>query len=354
MSTLDRKVYRDLARLRGQVFTIALVLACGIASYVALKGTFHSLRSAQTRFYARTRFADVFVDLKAAPASRVDIESVAGVSRADPRLSSFVTIPLPEVPEPVRGKVVSLPHDFEPLNAIVIREGRRPMPGRNNEAVVLQSFAAAHGLRPDSSLDVVMNQRLRTLTIVGTATSPEYVLPIAPGTLAPDASRFAVLWMNTEALEAALDLRGAFNTVTVQLTADASRPEVLRRLDDMLAPYGSLGAIGRDKQLSHHGLEGELQQLQGMATVLPTIFLGVAALLVSVVLSRVVQLQQSDIAMLKAIGYGNAAIMRHFFLLVSVVGALGCGMGLGLGRLVGAWLVRVYSLFFRFLIFDSM
>jgi len=43
VSVLDRKLARDLGRLRGQVATIALVLACGVMSMIMLRATWESL-----------------------------------------------------------------------------------------------------------------------------------------------------------------------------------------------------------------------------------------------------------------------------------------------------------------------
>ena len=43
LSALDRKLLREVALLRGQIATIALVLASGITCFIALRGTYSSL-----------------------------------------------------------------------------------------------------------------------------------------------------------------------------------------------------------------------------------------------------------------------------------------------------------------------
>ena len=47
MPALARKLLRDLVRLRGQVVTIALVVAAGIASFVTMRGNYASLEAAR-------------------------------------------------------------------------------------------------------------------------------------------------------------------------------------------------------------------------------------------------------------------------------------------------------------------
>ncbi|HEX2880376.1 MAG TPA: hypothetical protein VHO25_12665, partial [Polyangiaceae bacterium] len=285
MRALHRKLLRDLYRLKGQVLTIALVVACGIGSYIALRGNYTSLQNARSAFYARQRFADIFVRLERAPRTLLPaLETIPGVERVDTRVVEPALLPIEDISEPVRATVMSLP-DHESLNAIHLHDGRRPEPGHNDEVVVLRGFAQAHHYAPGDRIPAVINGKKRTLRVVGTATSPEYVIGITGGAVTADPSRFAVLWMNTEAVAAAYRMESSFNSLAVSLGPDGSVPEVLVTLDRILEPYGGTGAFERARQLSHRILDGELQQLRGISTFLPLIFLGVAALLVNVVLS---------------------------------------------------------------------
>src|SRR5690349_18787089 len=69
ISALNRKLLRDLWHLRGQVFTVGLIVASGIATYVTMRGSYESIERAQRDYYTRYRFADVFAQLKRAPNS---------------------------------------------------------------------------------------------------------------------------------------------------------------------------------------------------------------------------------------------------------------------------------------------
>jgi hypothetical protein len=66
LSALDRKLLRDLWHMRGQVLTVGLIVASGIATYVTMRGTYESMERAQQEYYSRYRFADVFAQLKRA------------------------------------------------------------------------------------------------------------------------------------------------------------------------------------------------------------------------------------------------------------------------------------------------
>ena len=352
VTPLDRKLLRDLAGLRGQVITIALVVACGISSYITLRSAYDSLVFSRDRYYAEFNFAEVFAALKRAPLGvRGELEAVAGVQAVETRIVEEVLVPMPDMARPASGTVVSIDHQRRgfALNDVYIKRGRDLDPKHRDEVLVLDGFAQAHQLEPGDEIRAVINGTLRSLKMVGTALSPEYVMPIAPGQLTYDPSQVPVLWMSQDVLQAAFDMEGAFNHASLTLEPTADLRAVVASVDRILEGYGGFGAISRDKQPSNYVLTGELAQLDSMAGFVPYLFLFVAALLVNVVLSRLVQLQRSIIATLKAVGYRDSAIGLHYLKLVGVIVLSGAALGV----LVGAWLgnatTEMYtSQFFRF------
>lgn len=350
MTPLHTKLLRDLNSLKGQVLTIALVVACGIASYVTMRSTWSSLYESKDTYFERYRFADLFVSLKRSPESLVpSMESIPGVSRVYSRVVKVATVPMPELTEVARAYLVSLPNDGEPaLNGLYLRSGRMPRRGTDTEAVVVESFAKAHGLVAGDSIPVVMNGKKREVRLVGIGLSPEYVFLGGMGDFVPDDKQIAALWMRRDVLAPAFDMDGAFNDVALALQPGADVKAVMRQLDLLLEPYGGLGTIPRDKQISNFLLDGELSQLEQMATVVPIIFLAVAAFLLNIVLSRLILLQRQQIAALKALGYTTGQVTIHYLQLAFVIVLLGSLMGLAFGAWMGGGLTAIYADYFRF------
>ncbi|WP_428265447.1 ABC transporter permease [Haliangium sp.] len=350
ISALDRKLLRDLNRLRGQVITIALVVACGIASYVTMRSTWTSLTDSRDTYYERYRFADVFAHLERAPAPlAASIEAIPGVARTYTRVVEAAMLPMEGMPEPAVGTLVSLPAGQPaPLNGVYLRSGRMIEPGRDDEALVIETFATAHGLTPGAHIPAVINGKLRQIEVVGIAMSPEYVFAMSLGDFAPDDKGVAILWMDRAVLAPAFQMEGAFNDVAIDVQPGADEAEVRRRLDLILEPYGGLGAVSRDKQVSNFMLNGELTQLQQFATAIPAIFLLVAAFLLNIVLSRLVHLQRTQIAALKALGYSDFDIGLHYIKLVSVIVVVGAAIGTALGYWFGTLMIDLYRLYFHF------
>jgi putative ABC transport system permease protein len=350
MRPLHRKLLRDLARLKGQVITIALVVASGIASLVGLRSTFSSLAVSRDAYYERHRFAQVFARAERAPESLADrIEALPGVARVYTRVVEEVRLQPPGERSWLSGRLVSIPdHGEPPLNGLVVVTGRLPEATQPDEVLVLEAFAGAFHLRVGDRLRAVINGKLRDLRVAGTALSPEYVYALRPGALSDEGGRFGVLWMRRRPLAAAFDQRGTFNDVCLSLSPGASLDAVVEGLDRLLEPFGGVGAVGRAHQPSNRILESELQQLDQLATMIPLIFLAVAAFLVNVVLSRLVSLQRPEIAALKAIGYRNREIAGHLFALVFIILAAGAAIGTAAGAAYGRWMTDLYAGYFRF------
>ena len=94
MSVLERKLTRDLRRLKGQVATISLVLASGIMAMLMMRSTYGSLLAARDSYYASYRFGDVFARLERAPdAVAARLEAIDGVMVAYPRIVKDVMGP---------------------------------------------------------------------------------------------------------------------------------------------------------------------------------------------------------------------------------------------------------------------
>ena len=345
MNALDRKLLRDLWHMRGQVLAIAAVIMGGVATMVMSLSTYDSLVTTRDRFYSEYRLADVFAGLKRAPDPVAErLAALPGVERLETRVRAGVKLEVAGFSDPITGQILSLPDVGEAqLNRIYFKRGRSVQPWSTDEVVLSDTFADAHHLQPGDTLAAIIHGKRKKLTVVGVAVSPEYVYQIAPGAMFPDFKRYGVLWMGRNALATAYDMKGAFNQVSLTLARDANEQDVIDRVDAILADYGGTGAYGRRDQFSNRFLSEELKQLRTMATIFPAIFLGVAAFLLNVVLSRLIALQREQIAILKAFGYSYAAIGAHYVKMVLLMALLGVAAGVALGTWFGQGLSHVYS-----------
>lgn len=347
---LNRMLVRDLWHLRGQVLAAALVVACGIGALISTRGTYQSLVTAQSDYYRQHRFADVFARLKRAPESLADeLRKIPGVGQVSTRIVVDVSLDVPGLAEPAVGRLISIPERRAPmLNDLQLLRGRYVEPGMGDQVIVSEAFAKANGLEAGSRIVAVLHGRWKELQVVGIALSPEYVYEVGRGMLFPDNRRFGVMWMAREALGPAFDMQGAFNDLALSVAPGASERAVIVALDNLLRRYGGQSAFGRGEQLSHRFLSDELAEIGIMTTFIPGLFLGVAAFLLYVVLTRLVATQRMEIGLLKAFGRSNLRLGMHYLLLAVAIVAVGLVPGVPLGFYLEALFVGVYRDFFHF------
>jgi putative ABC transport system permease protein len=349
VSALDHKAWHDLGRMRGQSAAIAALVACAMGAWVSTGITERAMRRTRDVYYAEQRFADVFATVRRAPepvAAR--LAALPGVAEVETRVVSSGRLELPDG-HGARAVFVSLP-DRAParLNRLSVRAGRALLPDERGAVLVTEGFASANGLVPGSTLAAVVNGKRERLRIAGVALSPEFVYAIGPGMVLPDDRSFGVVWMARADLGAGAGLEGAFNAVAMRLGPGAAEAQVTAAVDRLLDPWGGAGAHGREDQVSNRYLTNEIMELRAIAVVVPALFLGIGAFLLSVIVSRLVAAQRQQIGMLKAIGYSDLAIAAHYAKLVGAVVLAGTGAGALLGLWLGGALARMYASFFRF------
>lgn len=331
------------------MIAIALISACGISAFLSMRSIYLALPESLNNYYSKYHFGDLFAQARRAPESLGDeIQEIPGVVFVETRVIASVTLDLPSLEEPARGKIVSIPDKRPPeLNQLFLLNGRYPEPGIQGEVIASGAFAEANNLSPGAELDAVINGKREHLRIVGIALSPEFVYEISGGEILPDNRRNGVLWMRRSAVASAYGMTGAFNDIVLSLAPGASEAQTIERIDRILDSYGGLGAYGRSDQTSNHFITNEIKELSVTSTYIPGIFLAVTAFLLHLVLSRLIATEREQIALLKAFGYRNIRIGLHYLGLA----LLGISGGIAVGALFGVWfgyrMTALYAEFFR-------
>jgi len=350
LPALDRKLVRDLWRIKGQAAAIVFVIASGIALLVMSRGMILSLDETMRAYYERYRFADVYAPVTRAPDNILaDIRALEGVADVAGRVSGGGLVDLPQVAAPISARIVSLdPDAAAPINGVFLAEGRMIDAAHGDEVLVLEPFARAYGLGPGDAIALPMNGARHEFDIVGLALSPEFIYTIPPGEFVPDPERFAILWAGEDTLEAAYDLDGAFNEAVLKLSRGADEQGLIDALDRVLAPYGAVGAYGREDHLSNKFLTEELKQLDTMGRVMTPIFLGVSIFLLNIVITRLVQTEREQIGLIKAFGYTNADVGAHYLKFTAVIAVAGALVGWLGGQWLGHGISLVYQEYYQF------
>ncbi len=344
MNNLNKKIFRELFQLKFQAITISLVVASGVAIFIASLISYDSLWTARDKFYTNYYFSQGFVSLKRAPNSvNRRLEKIQGIGIVKTRIIQEGTIDFKEEILPTSARFVSL---TKGINEIALTSGRFPV--TDQEVIVSESFAKANKLNPGDKITTILYGVRKSFVMVGTGLSPEYVYIFRVSNPMPDDKHYGVFWMNREALEKAFRMEGAFNDAVFTFIPGANTRSVLKEVDNVLENYGGFGSYDRDKLPSYSFLRDEFKQLKTTAFMIPVIFLGVAAFLLHIVSTRLVSKEREQIATLKALGYDNWTIALHYLKFISVISSLGSIVGIFLGIYLGELMTNLYGMYYRF------
>ncbi len=349
VSVLDLKLWRSIATLQGQLAALILIIGAGVATWVLSQSVVNALQRSQAQMYQESHFADIFARVTRAPDHIANtIRQWNGVQQVEERLIAQARLQLPVGSAPVTLKLISLPESpHSGLNQVYLRQGHWPHPERA-EVLLSESFAKARHLKPGDRLEIIIHGQIESFMVSGVGLSPEYIYSLGPGALFPDDHRYGVIWLNRKRLAGAIDMQGAFNDLSLTLNNQVNPLALIEKLDLLLADYGGIGAIRRDKQLSHHFLTQEIKGLETTGFLLPVIFLAVAAFVLYLLMNRMIERERDQIALLKACGYQNKELIQHYFKWVVCLTSLGVVLGIVIGWILGYQLGQFYLRFFHF------
>ncbi len=352
MSVLDRKLRRELFAAKGLLAAVIGIIVVGISSFVSMASLYFNLEQSRLDYYAQCRMADFSVSLKKIPLTELDrLSEIRQITEFRPRISFPVTVDLEDVYKPLSGMVLSLPEEPAPIiDNIVLRRGGYFTSRRRGEVIVNEKFAEQRHIKPGDYIHLVLNNRREELYVVGTAISSEFVYLLAPGGLIPDPDNYGVFYVKQRFAEEVFDFEGACNNIVGLLSAESrDRPEaVLQEIETRLEPFGVSTTTPLSRQPSHWFLYNEIQGLKITTTVLPAVFLAVAALILNVLMMRMAEQQRTVVGTLKSLGYRNREIFFHFLKIGITVGVIGGVLGCILGYVFAGMITDVYRQYFEF------
>ncbi len=356
ISVLTKKTVRTLIRSRGQVLAVGAVVMCGTACYIALASCHRNLLLTRDSYYVENRFADFEIALERAPETVLfKIQEIPGVRQVRGRIVEEVKLEVDGDEEGRTGRIVSMPdRRSSVINNVVVTDGRYFEHGAVNEVIISEKFAAANRLGIGDSIRVTIDGRKHTLKIVGFGASPEYIYIIrGMASLVPEPERFAILWVPEKFAEDAKNMQAACNNIVGSIDDPEAADRVLDAAADILNAYGVFSKVKRDNQISNRFISDEIRGLGVQARVLPTVFLGVAALVIFIVLNRMVRNERTQIGLLKAYGYSNLTVSLHYMQYALAQAVLGAIAGFIAGQWMASGLMRIYVEFYAFPILRS-
>jgi len=346
---MNRKIHllviRDIMARRFQFGALAIIIALGIAIFVAMTVAFNNAERSYDRTYEETHFADFSVKVNEAPESVIDqVRQLANVEAVEGRVVMDTGLPVAEN-RLVQARLIGVPADRRPaVNDVIVESGRYFESGERAVVLPLDKFADFHNYEIDQHLEAYTPQGLQELRIVGTVSSPEYLLMAeSKQDLLPSPRRFGVFFVPNAYLQELFGMQGQVNEVHVLVESQGQREETIAAVSGVLEPYGVQQTVRQEDQPSKAATELDLEGGRDFAILLPTLVLIIAAFAIYIAMSRLVRAQRTLIGLFRGIGYGRGSIVVHYLLFAVVVGVVGGSVGVAAGYGLGYLLTGLYA-----------
>jgi putative ABC transport system permease protein len=270
------------------------------------------------------------------------MRAAPGVAAVQPRV--VADLPLQIGTAKVLGRVIGMPAvEQPPVDRVQVTTGRY-LAADHPSDVLLEEHTAAHfHLGRGNRVTVQGADSMRSVRVVGVASSPEYYWPaLSRLKILVPADDFAVLFA-PEPLAERLAGRRSPNQLTVYFTAGRDDPQLSHRLSTFAYAAGAFAVTARADQPSNSSLQQDVNGFGELAVMFPLLFLVAAALASSVLLTRMVVAQRPIIGMLRAAGLSRATVLRHYLGFGAATGLAGGLTGALAGVLLAAPFVRLYT-----------
>ncbi|MGE4283604.1 MAG: ABC transporter permease, partial [Clostridia bacterium] len=307
-----------------------------------------NIRNAVNTYYNLTNVNDIHVQLIKIPQGAVsELKTVEGVKEVQGRISFDVPLRVSSKDEKVNIRLISIPEDYEKINKLYRLSGQRIKIGNDN-VILLDQFAKARNIEEGDNISPYINGRVYDLGVTGVASSSEFVyLMENEQSLMPAAEKFGVAYVSEAFSQSVYGYRDSYNELLITVKNQDEVDDVVDRVEKKLNKYGIKRITKLEDQLSNNVLTQKVEGIEQMADVLPVLFLIIAAIIISIILSRIVNNDRMAIGVLKAVGYGNLSILSHYTKYALLIGLIGSVIGIAAGIFLAGPMIRVFVSYFN-------
>ena len=354
---LTRKLFRTAWSYKAQFISMILMITLGVGMFLGFNMEWKTIEVDTGKFFAQTDYADFRLYAEKG-FTEDDIEKIAAIEGVD-AATRFLSVNLDIKGEKNKSLALDVSENFT-VSTFVVTDGAAY--DKSGDGFWLSDkFAAANGYAVGDTLSLEFQGTEISGTIVGLIKSGEHMICVADkNQMMPDYNTFGYAYMSPEKLRAVLEEK-----LRRDIAAEAKKAGVSLRpaiTDDMLAEAAdkTFAQVNLLSDLSKETLEervkaalgktimvtpksdhvvykeamGEAEEGKTMGSVLPVLFLAIAILTMVTTMHRIATKEKTQIGTLKALGFKNRRILRHYTSYGLFIGLVGTALGVALGYVV--------------------
>jgi len=347
MTPLNKRVIRKLKESKLQYIAIMVVMMVGLLVYISFNMGIYNFENSVNTYYEKNNLADMTAEVVKIPMNSInDLKRINGIKTVEGRIKMDVPLKVKDPNEKVTARIISVPKE-QRINKLYLINGHLGL-SDYKEAYVIEHFVQGRGITIGDRVRPQINGKVYDLKIKAEVGSPEFVYLMKDSqSMLPDLTSFGIIYVSEKFATEAFGLGNAYNEIIIDVEEGYNLEKIKTKVEEALDKYGVKSVRLREDQLSYRIVEEEIQGGKQSSSVVPLLFLVVAGIILTVMISRLVKGDRMTIGVLKSMGYTNMQVLIHYSKFAVFIGLFGSILGVILGIFVSKYFTQLYLMFYK-------
>ncbi len=324
---LIRKLFRTAWNYRTQFLSMIIMVTIGVGIFLGFNIEWKSLETDTNAFFEDTLYAD-FRLYDEAGFSEEDIATIAEITGVD-AATRYLAVNA-EVKDTKKSLSLNISEDYN-VSTMYVMDGM-DYDAESDGIWLSDKFAEKNEIVIGDNLDLIYMGINISGEVVGLIKSGENMICVADeNQILPDYETFGFAYISPKKLENAI---GMVFYPQVNLLSDLEKAELEEAIKDALGR--TILVTDKDEHVAYAGAKGEAEEGMTMGSILPVLFLAIGVLTMVTTMHRIAANEKVQIGTLKALGFRDRRILRHYTSYGFMIGLVGTVVGVILGYAVAA------------------
>ena len=336
---LAKKLFRTLLGYKAQFISMIVMIALGIGVFTGFNMEWYSLLKDTDFLFQATGFADyrVYSEEGFNEDDLAAVKEIGGVTDA----TRFLTVNASVKDD---TDVIAIAVTENPaVSGVYLMDGEPYDPESEDGFWLSDQYAEKNGISVGDTLTLTYKTLTVTGTVKGLVKASEFMICVPDETqLMPDFNSYGFAYLSPVMLKSIIpaifrNFIGNNLYYQINVRSDLKKADFVKACDEALGK--TLLVLSRDETISWSEAMGEVNEGKTMGSILPVLFLAIAILTMVTTMHRITANEKTQIGTLKALGFHNSRIIRHYSSYALIIGLVGSVLGIALGYLLGWYIL---------------
>ena len=330
---LFKKLIRTMGLYRAQFISMIIMIALGVGIFVGFNMEWVSIDENTSEFFKETGFADYRISSEKG-FSKEELESIKKISGVE-NASRFLSVNADVKEKSGDGAALTVTENAD-VSGMMLISGEKYSKDDTEGVWLSDKYAAANGFKLGDSITFKYKNLEIKCKIKGLIKASEYLICVRDSSqLMPDFDTFGFAYISPALYKKSA---GAEFYPQINVISDLNKKEFTEKTEKALGKTTLI--LTKEESGSYSLAQGEADEGKTMGAVLPVLFLLIAVLTMVTTMHRLTAKEKTQIGTLKALGFKNRRILRHYTSYAFMIGVLGTAIGIGLGYSVAYFIMN--------------